>query len=65
MNPADVENAAWHFLCVARQEGAEKARAALLPVGADPRVPMREVYEMFRGRLEPSAVIAAAGSAPD
>ena len=25
------------------------ARAALLPVGPDPRVPMREVYDMFRG----------------
>ena len=65
VNPADVENAAWHFLCVARLEGAEKARAALLPVGPDSRLPMREVYEMFRGRLEPSAVMKAAGSHPD
>lgn len=64
VNPADVENAAWHFLCVARQEGADRARAALLPVGPDSRVPMREVYEMFLGRVEPSAVLAAAGSRP-
>jgi lipoprotein NlpI len=65
VNPDDVENAAWHFLCVARHEGAQSARAALLPVGPDSRVPMREVYEMFRGRLEPSAVLVAAGSRPE
>src|SRR3954465_6495626 len=30
VNPNDVENAAWHFLCVARAESPEKARAELL-----------------------------------
>ena len=62
VNPADVENAAWHFLCVAREESAPAARAALLPVGPDPRVPMRQVYEMFRGTLAPEEVLEAAGS---
>ena len=62
VNPADVENAAWHFLCVARAESAAKARAALLPVGPDARVPMREIYDMFRGALEPEQVLEAAGS---
>ena len=47
VNPDDVENAAWHFLCVARAESPARARAALLPVGRDVRVPMREVYQMF------------------
>src|SRR5688572_10977900 len=59
VNPNDVENAAWHFLCVARAESPEKARAALLPVGSDDRVPMREVYEMFQGKLQPEQVMAA------
>jgi lipoprotein NlpI len=62
VNPDDVENAAWHFLCVARAESAAAARAALLPVGPDSRVPMREVYDMFRGRLSEAQVLAAAGS---
>jgi lipoprotein NlpI len=62
VNPNDVENAAWHFLCVARAESPEKARAALLPVGPDARVPMRQVYEMFRGSVTPEAVIAAGGA---
>lgn len=65
VNPDDVENAAWHFLCVARAESPEKARAALLPVGPDARVPMREVYQMFSGTLTPEQVLSAAGSRPD
>jgi lipoprotein NlpI len=64
VNPNDVENAAWHFLCVARGESAAKARAALLPVGPDARVPMRQVYEMFRGAMTPEQVLAAAGPRP-
>ena len=62
VNPDDVENAAWHFLCVARAESAAAARAALLPVGPDPRVPMREIYDMFRGTISPDAVLKAAGA---
>lgn len=62
VNPNDVENAAWHFLCVARAGSPEKARAALLPVGPDPRVPMRQIYEMFRGALTPASVLSAAGT---
>jgi lipoprotein NlpI len=65
VNPDDVENAAWHFLCVARAESPAKAKAALLPVGPDARVPMREVYQMFRGTLTPEQVLSAAGSQPD
>ena len=65
VNSDDVENAAWHFLCVARAESPAKARAALLPVGPDARVPMREVYQMFRGTLTPEQVLSAAGSQSD
>jgi len=64
VNPDDVENAAWHFLCVARAESPEKARAALLPVGPDARVPMRQVYAMFQGNVTPEQVLSAAGANP-
>jgi len=64
VNPNDVENAAWHFLCVARAESPEKARRAILPVGPDSRSPMREVYAMFRGELVPEQVMRSAGSDP-
>jgi outer membrane protein assembly factor BamB len=62
VNPNDVENAAWHFLCVARESSAEEARRRLLPVGPDRRVPMKQIYAMFRGDTTPDAVITAAGS---
>jgi lipoprotein NlpI len=64
VNPDDVENAAWHFLCVAREQSADKARVALLPVGPDFRSPMREVYQMFRGALTAEDVVKAAGNDP-
>lgn len=65
VNPDDVENAAWHFLCVARAQSPAAARAALLPVGPDARVPMREVYQLFSGAATPEHVISTAGSRPD
>src|ERR1051326_8479707 len=65
VNPDDVENAAWHFLCVARPKSPAKAKAALLPVGPDLRKPMREIYQMFRGELMPDQVLAAAGDGKD
>lgn len=65
VNPADVENAAWHFACVARESNAEAARKALLPVGDDGRVPMKEILGLFSGTAEPAAVIAAAEAGPE
>jgi lipoprotein NlpI len=56
----DVENAVWHYLCNARAVGAEKARAAMLKIGKDRRVPMTEVYELYAGRAKPEDVLAAA-----
>ena len=59
VNPNDVENAAWHFLCVARADSPAAALDALLPVGPDSRAPMREIYRLFRGELPPEEVLAA------
>jgi lipoprotein NlpI len=63
VNPNDVENAFWHFLCVAKQSGLAAAREAILPCGHDARPPLMEVLQMIRGQLEPPAVIAAAEAA--
>jgi lipoprotein NlpI len=62
VNPDDVENAAWHFVCVAQADSPEAARRQLLPVGADTRVPMREIYAMFQGRATTAQVLKAAGA---
>ena len=60
VNPRDVENAAWHFLCVARASSVTKARASLIPVTGDGRVPMTEVQLLFAGKLKPEDVLKAA-----
>ncbi len=60
VNPEDVENAAWHFLCVARAQGLDEARKTLIPIHADARPPMMEVFALFAGRASPDDVLAAA-----
>lgn len=57
---ADVENAAWRFLCTARVADVAAARKEILPIRGDRRVPMMEIYAMFKGEVEPKQVIAAA-----
>ncbi len=49
VNPHDVENAAWHFLCVAKADGLAKARNIVLPAPGDSRVPMEEVLQRLQG----------------
>jgi lipoprotein NlpI len=47
VNPNDVENAAWHFLCIAKQDSPEAAKKMLLPAPGDSRAPMEEVLAML------------------
>ena len=61
VNPEDVENSVWHFLCVARLKSAAEARKSLIEIHSDTRVPMMEVYAMFRGESTPAKVMAVAG----
>jgi len=60
VNPNDVENAVWHFLCVARSDGVNKARTLLIPIKGDARVPMMEVHALFAGQAKPEDVLKAA-----
>ena len=59
VNPEDVENSAWHYLCNARANTPKKARMDLIPVTKDARVPMKEVLELFAGKIKPADVFAA------
>jgi lipoprotein NlpI len=63
----DVENAVWHFLCNAKLQGIDKARAEMLKIGKDNRVPLMEVYDLFLGKCKPTDVLAAAqaGDVPE
>ena len=55
----DVENSVWRYLCMAPTEGIEKARATILPIRDDRRVPMMQVFDLYRGKLKPDEVLAA------
>jgi lipoprotein NlpI len=63
VNPEDVENSAWHYLCNARANTPKKAREDLIPVTKDTRVPMKEVMELFAGKIKPADVLDAADKA--
>ena len=64
VNPDDVENVAWHFLCVAKSESPEVARASLLPVGPDSRAPMRQIHALLAGTASREDVMSAATGRP-
>lgn len=69
VNGRDVENAVWHFLCVARAEDGSVAvaRRKMFPFAGDIRVPMREVHQLFAGSAAPGDVLEAAraGAQPE
>lgn len=60
VNPDDVENSAWYFLCVAKTKGMEAARETVIPSRGDSRQPMMSVLKMLQGSLEPAEVAQAA-----
>lgn len=65
VNPQDVENAAWHFLCVVRSPGGsvEAAQKSLIDVSRDSRVPMAQIQQMFAGKTTPDEVLRAGNDA--
>ncbi len=57
----DVENVVWRFICQARTDGVEKARADILRLEApDSRIPMAEIYDLYRGQKSSEDVLQAA-----
>jgi lipoprotein NlpI len=55
----DVENSVWRFLCLVPLDGLEKARTTMLPIRNDRRIPMMQVYQLYRGELSVDEVFAA------
>lgn len=65
VNPEDVENAVWHFLCAVRAPNGTvaTARKNFIPISQDPRVPMREIHRLFAGGAQPQDVLKVAQGA--
>ena len=59
VNPQDVENAVWHFLCVVRapKGSIEAARKRLIEVTRDSRIPMAQIQQLFAGNMTPEEVL--------
>ncbi|MCY4187832.1 MAG: tetratricopeptide repeat protein [Bryobacterales bacterium] len=62
VNPQDVENSVWHFLCGAAARGFKAAREGIIPVDRDSRVPMKEIFALFSGSGSARNVLDAAAS---
>lgn len=56
----DVENSVWRYLCVARDKDVATAQKTMLPIKADPRVPMMKIYDLYRGKATVDDVLKAA-----
>lgn len=60
----DVENSVWRFLCLVPDVGIVKARESMLQIADDPRVPMMQIYDLYRGQGSPDQVVAAIEATP-
>ncbi len=60
VDSSDVENATWRYLCMARISGTLAASKGILKIGDDRRVPMRQIYDLYAGKLKPEDVLKAA-----
>lgn len=56
VGPADVENGIWHFLCLAKAEGVEKARAAMVKYTRMREAPFPALWTLYRGEGSVEAV---------
>ncbi len=59
VNPNDVENSVWWYLCMAKLGRREQAGRQLLPAGPDERIPMKQVYALYSGKGSEQAVLDA------
>lgn len=57
VNPNDVENAFWHFLCAAKLTNLQQASKDILLSGFDRREPLMQVQQMIAGKIPPEDVL--------
>ena len=60
VNPDDVENSAWYFLCVAKSKGLADAEKTVIPSRGDGRQPMMSILQMLKKEIKPAEVVTAA-----
>lgn len=60
VNPDDVENSAWYFLCVAKSQDLAAAEKTVIPSRGDGRQPMMSILQMLKKEITPAEVVEAA-----
>jgi lipoprotein NlpI len=65
VNSNDVENAVWHFLCVAKSSSIENARKEMLKIQNDSRVPMMAIYGLYKGMGSKAQILSLVENASD
>ena len=66
VNTQDVENAVWHYLCVAKTDGVAEAERHFIKITSDRRVPLKQIHALFAGKGTEQQVLDAikAGDPP-
>ena len=59
VNTQDVENAVWHYLCVAKTDGIKEAEKHFIKITSDRRVPLKEIHALFAGKGTEQQVLDA------
>jgi lipoprotein NlpI len=60
VGPLDIENGLWRLLCIAEEEGIEKARESMLDYSRRVRKPFPTLLEVYMGRGNAEAVLKEA-----
>ena len=60
VNPRDVENDVWHYLCKAKVSSPDEARAGLIEIAGDGRPWAMTVYQMYQGKATTRQALAHA-----
>ena len=59
VNSQDVENAVWHYLCIAKTDGTKKAEDNFIKITSDRRVPLKQIHALFAGKGTEQQVLDA------
>ena len=59
VNSQDVENAVWHYLCIAKTDGTKKAEDNFIKITSDRRVPLKQIHALFAGKGTEKQVLDA------
>ena len=60
VNPEDVENAVFHYICLVKAKDKATALKQFIPITEDRRVPMMQIHALYAGKATVEDVLKAA-----